>query len=58
MAIPGDKCERCDFCGRDLASDLHVFCPISRKDPSENNCWCICLDCKSKFLQQVGPELE
>ncbi len=58
MAVPGEKCNRCDFCGNELINELHVFCPISHKDPSDNNCWCICTECKVRFLNQIGPHLE
>ncbi len=56
MAIPGEKCDRCEFCGQELADDLYVFCPISRKDPTQNNCWCICSDCKAKFVWQIKAD--
>ena len=53
MAVPGAKCKRCQYCGKELTGDLAVFCPISRKDPGENICWCVCPDCKEKFVKHV-----
>jgi len=58
MAVPGDKCEKCHFCGKELMGNLQVFCPIGHKDPSENVCWCICSECRADFLRHAGRDEE
>jgi len=54
MAVPGEKCKRCQFCGKELAGDLEVFCPVPRKDPGSNVCWCVCSECKAKLVKKMS----
>ncbi len=56
MAVPGDRCERCQFCGNESTDELEIFCPIAKKDPSENVCWCVCSECKLHFLSEIGDD--
>ena len=58
MAVPGEKCEKCQFCGKEITGDLSVFCPTGFKDPSENVCWCVCSECKVEFLKSFGSNSE
>lgn len=58
MAVPGDKCGRCEYCGKELTDDLEVFCLIPWKDPSVNICWCVCQECKADFLKGLSAKQE
>ena len=53
MAVPGSKCKKCQFCGREFGDDLAVFCPVGYKDPRDNVCWCICNECRNKLIKAI-----
>ncbi len=50
------ECKTCENCGKEIAEDLEVFCHMSQKKAGEDICWCICGECKVKFLEHVGPK--
>ncbi len=52
MAVPGERCRKCDYCGKELGDDLKIFCILPYRDPSENVCWCVCEACKVRFLKE------
>ncbi len=58
MAVPGHKCGKCEFCGKEFGDDLSVFCPVGKKDPSDNVCWCVCSECKDRFIGDIGAAEE
>ncbi len=48
------ECKKCENCGKEIVDDLEVICHISQKKTGEDICWCICNDCKAKFLEYVN----
>jgi hypothetical protein len=50
--LSSEKCYKCAYCGKEMTDDLRVFCVLPDRPSSENVCWCVCDDCREKFLKK------
>ncbi|MHB1125956.1 MAG: hypothetical protein ACYC2T_03215 [Bacillota bacterium] len=50
-------CASCDFCGKEAANILNINfqCVIgpNREKQPETSCFCVCDDCKHKYMEMV-----
>lgn len=44
-------CHKCQYCGKILVEPTEPVCILPHKIRSENVCYCICPDCRRKFVE-------
>jgi hypothetical protein len=47
----GETCFECAYCGKKFTEDLAVHCILPDRPATENVCYCVCQDCKDRYLR-------
>ncbi len=56
MNFGDERYKECKYCGEKLLGNLEIFCVLPYEISARNICWCVCNQCRRRFLADKLPE--